>query len=110
MKWLELEDIKEQLRIEPDFTDDDKLLTRYGNSAEAVILNITGWTYEELKALNPIGEDEIPADIWEATVMLVNMSYEHRSPVSMQNLYSNPTFEMKLKPYIRLANKKDEQL
>lgn len=105
MKWLTLEDIKHQLRIEADYTDEDTLLTRYGNSAEAVVLNITGRTFDELKAMNPTGEDEIPADIWEASVMLVTMSYEHRSTVSMQNLYSNKAFDMKIKPYMRLTTK-----
>ena len=107
MKWLTLPEIKQQLRIEADYTDEDALLTRYGNSAEAVVLNITGRTYDELKAMNPAGEDEIPADIWEATVLMVSMSYEHRSAVSMQNLYSNPAFDMKIKPYIRLATKEE---
>ena len=107
MKWLTLPEIKQQLRIEADYTDEDALLTRYGNSAEAVVLNITGRTYDELKAMNPAGEDEIPADIWEATVLMVTMSYEHRSAVSMQNLYSNPAFDLKIKPYIRLATKEE---
>ena len=107
MKWLTLPEIKQQLRIEADYTDEDALLTRYGNSAEAVVLNITGRTFEELKTMNPAGEDTIPADIWEASVLLVTMSYEHRSAVSMQNLYHNPAFDMKVKPYIRLANKEE---
>ena len=46
MKWLTLTEIKQQLRIEADYTDEDALLTRYGNSAEAVVLNITGRTYD----------------------------------------------------------------
>ena len=107
MKWLTLQEIKQQLRIEADYTDDDALLTRYGNSAEAVVLNITGRTYEELVAMNPSGEDAIPADIWEATALLVTMSYEHRSAVSMQNLYSNPAFDMKIRHYVRLATKEE---
>lgn len=107
MKWLKLAEIKQQLRIEPDSHDEDALLERYGSSAESAILNITGRTYEELVSMNPLGENKIPADLWEATVMLVNMSYEHRSPVSMQNLYSNPSFDMKIKPYIRLASKNE---
>lgn len=103
MKWLTLEDIKKQLRIEPDFTDDDALLIRYGDSAESVILNITGRTYEELKSMNRLGDD-IPADIWEATVMLVTLSYEQRSPVSMQNMNAIPySFDMKVKPYMKLT-------
>ena len=105
MKWLSLEDIKKQLRIEPDFTEEDDLLTRYGNSAEASILNLTGRTYEELKEMNPVGENEIPADLWEATVMLVVSSDYHRGAVDIQQCLANPGFTMKLKPYVRLADK-----
>jgi hypothetical protein len=108
MKWLNLEDIKQQLRIESDFTDEDALLVRYGNSAEAVVLNLTGRTYEELKAMNPTGEDAIPADLWEATVLLVELSYQQRSPLTSQNLSVVPyAFDMKIKPYMRLTTKED---
>ena len=108
MKWLTLSEIKQQLRIEPDFTDDDALLTRYGNSAEAMVLNITGRTFEELKAMNPADEDSIPADIWEATVLLVTASYEQRSAISMQQLYAIPYgFDAKIKPYMRLSTKEE---
>lgn len=109
MKWLTLKEIKQQLRIEPDFTDEDSLLVRYGDSAEAVVLNITGRTFEELKAMNPAGEDAIPADVWEATVMLVEVSYNQRSPISQQNMSVVPyAFDMKIKPYMKLANWKEE--
>ncbi len=108
MKWLTLEEIKQQLRIESDWTDEDALLVRYGNSAEAVVLNLTGRTYDELKAMNPTGEDAIPADLWEATVLLVEVSYQQRSPISSQNLSVVPyAFDMKIKPYMRLTTKED---
>lgn len=109
MKWLTLKEIKQQLRIEPDFTDEDSLLVRYGDSAEAVVLNITGRTFEELKEMNPAGEDAIPADVWEATVMLVEVSYNQRSPISQQNMSVVPyAFDMKIKPYMKLANWEEE--
>lgn len=109
MKWLTLEDIKQQLRIEPDFVLEDNLLTRYGESAEAVVLNTTGRTYDELVAMNPTGENKIPADIWEASVMLVTLSYEQRSPVSMNNMYAIPySFDMKVSPYIRHTRKEEQ--
>ena len=106
MKWLTLEEIKQQLRIEPEFEDEDTLLTRYGNSAEAVVLNMTKRTFDELKAMNPTGEDAIPPDLWEASIMLVEVSYHQRSPISQQNLSVVPyAFDMKIKPYMRLADK-----
>ena len=104
MKWLTLEEIKQQLRIEPDFTDEDTLLERYGNSAELYVLNVTGRTYDELKAMNPTGEDEFPADLWEATIMLVQISYNRDTPISRQNMYIVPWgVDAKIKPYMRLA-------
>ena len=109
MKWLTLEEIRQQLRIAEDSHDEDALLVRYGNSAEAVVLNMTGRTYEELKAMNPTGEDAIPADVWEATVMLVELSYQQRSPLTSQKLSIIPlAFDVKIKPYVRLAMKEDE--
>lgn len=106
MKWLTLEEIKQQLRIEPEFEDEDTLLTRYGNSAEAVVLNMTKRTFDELKAMNPTGEDAIPDDLWEASIMLVEVSYHQRSPISQQHLSGVPyAFDMKIKPYMRLADK-----
>lgn len=108
MKWLTLEEIRQQLRIAEDCHEEDALLVRYGNSAEAVVLNMTGRTYDELKAMNPTGEDAIPADVWEATVMLVELSYQQRSPLTSQNLSIVPfAFDMKIKPYMRLTTKED---
>ena len=40
MKWLTLERIKQQLRIEPDFHDEDDILELYGDSAEDAIREI----------------------------------------------------------------------
>ena len=103
MKWITLDEIKEQLRIEPDYNEENDKLTRYGNSAEATILNITGRTYEELKNMNPMGEDTIPPDVWEATIMIVVVSYEHNSPIDNYQMYAVPYgVDMKLKPYIKL--------
>lgn len=103
MKWITLDDIKDQLRMESDYTDEDRKLERYGNSAEATILNLTGRTFEELKAMNPLGEDAIPPDVWEATILLVVVSYEQSSPVSQYQLYGVPySFNLKIKPYMKL--------
>ena len=101
MKWLTLELIKQQLRIEPDFTDEDKLLEKYGNSAEQTVMNITRRTYDNF--MSEYGQ--IPDDIVHATLLMVTESYEHHSPVSMQNMSIIPyALDIKLKPYMRLAS------
>ena len=104
MKWLELDDIKRQLRIELDYTDDDQELTGYGNSAEDTVLNICNRTYDDF--IDQYGD--IPQPIREASLLLVCTSYEHRSAVTQYQMYSvGYAFDMKVKPYMRLASDSD---
>lgn len=104
MKWLELDDIKRQLRIELDYTDEDQELTGYGNSAEDTVLNICNRTYDDF--IDNYGE--IPQPIREASLLLVCASYEHRSAVTQYQMYSvGYAFDMKVKPYMRLTSATD---
>ena len=100
MKWLTLEQIKQQLRIEQDFTDEDGLLEMYADSAEDTVLNICQRTYEDM--VDSFGG--IPQPIVEASLLLVAMSYEHRSPASQYQMYAvGYAFDMRIKPYMRLT-------
>lgn len=101
MKWLTLDEIKSQLRIEQDFDLENDKLTMYGDSAEAMVCEYTRRTYDDF--IDNYGE--IPAPIREASLLLVVASYEIGSPVSMQHM--SPVgygFDFKLKPYMRLAD------
>ena len=101
MKWLTLERIKQQCRIEQDFTEEDSLLEMYGESAEEVLLNHLNRSYEDIMQIY----GRIPAPLVHASLMLVDVSYQHRSPVSPQNMSIVPyTFDILVKPYMRLAN------
>jgi hypothetical protein len=101
MKWLTLDEIKEQLRIEADFDLENDKLTMYGESAEEVVCEICRRTYDDF--LDTYGA--IPAPIREASLLLVVASYEVGSPVSMQQMYAvGYGFDMKVKPYMRLAD------
>jgi uncharacterized phage protein (predicted DNA packaging) len=105
MKWLTLERIKQQCRIEPDFHDEDELLEMYGESAEEVLLNHLRRSYEDIMEVY----GRIPAPLTHAAMMLVDVSYTHRSPVSPQNISAVPyTFDILVKPYMRLANNYNE--
>jgi len=99
MKWLTLEYIKEHSRI--DYDIEDNLLTLYGESAEEMVLNVLNRSYNNvLETYN-----EIPAPLYQAALMLVDLSYQQRCPISMQNLYTVPyTFDFLVKPYMRLTN------
>jgi hypothetical protein len=106
MKLLTLERIKQQLRIEPDFHDEDDLLEEYGESAEDVLLNYLNRSYEDV--IEVYGR--VPAPLRHASLMLVDTSYQYRSPVSAQNISIVPyTFDLLIKPYMRLASPNENE-
>lgn len=101
MKWLTLEKIKQQCRIEADFTMEDALLTGYGNSAESTVLNHLNRTYYDLTEQY----GEVPQDLINASLMLVDVWYQHRSPIEALSLSIVPyTFDLLIKPYMKLAD------
>ena len=100
MKWLTLAQIKAQLRI--DGNSDDDLLTMYGEAAEDTLLNYLNKTYDEVIE----AYTTMPAPLVQASLMLVDVSYQYRSPLSPTNMYYVPyTFDVLIKPYMRLADK-----
>ena len=101
MKWLTLEQIKAQLRIEPDFTAEDTLLQSYGESAETTLLNYLDRQYTDI--LGSYGD--VPLPLVQASLMLVDTSYQQRSPISVTNISQVPyTFDLLVKPYMRLTS------
>lgn len=99
MKWLTISDIKKQLRV--DFDDEDDVLELYGSAAEDTVLNYMNRTYQDV--LEEYGE--VPAAIRQATLMLVDNSYQHRSPAeSTQMYYVMYGFDTLVRPYMRLTS------
>lgn len=99
MKWLTIADIKKQLRV--DFDDEDDVLELYGSAAEDTVLNCLNRTYQDV--LEEYGE--VPTAIRQATLMLVDSSYNHRSPAEpTQMYYVTYGFDILIKPYMRLIS------
>lgn len=98
MKWLTLERIKQQLRIEQDFHDEDDILDLYGDSAEEAILEVLNRSFEDISEVY----GRIPAPITHASLMLVASSYKEREKDLTQEVHNNPTFSLLLKPYMKL--------
>ena len=99
MKWLTLEGIKAQCRIEPDFHDEDDLLLEIGEGAEETVLNLCNRTYENLIETY----DKVPVSLIRASKLLVDIGYQYRSPVNTQQMYAVPyTFDLLIKPYMIL--------
>ena len=105
MKWLTLERIKQQLRIEQDFHDEDEILDLYGDSAEEAILEVLNRSFEDINEVY----GRIPAPIRQTSLMLVDSLYQFRGKDLAQTLQTNPTFALLLKPYMRLASASYEQ-
>lgn len=99
MKFLTLDYIKQQLRI--DWSEEDTLLDEYGKAAEDTLLNLLNRSYQDL--LESYGE--VPAPLVQAAMLLVGQSYQHREPSSAQNMSSVPyTFDLLIKSYMRLTS------
>jgi len=97
MKFLTLDYIKQHSRI--DYDCEAEILDIYGSAAEETLLNYIGMTYDELITKYT----KVPTPLVQAALMLVDVSYTHRSPVSPQNMSIVPyTFDILIKPYIKL--------
>lgn len=97
MDFLSINFIKNHSRIDADC--EDEVLALYGNAAEATLLNYLDRSYDEI--IDTYGE--MPAPLVQAALMLVDVSYQYRSPVSPNNLNIVPyTFDILIKPYIKL--------
>lgn len=103
MKWLTLNKIKAQLRIEPDFTMEDDQLTLYGEAAEDALLKVLNRSYGDLCDVY----GHVPSPVVHASLLLVASSYKDREKDLVQQVYANPTFSFLLKPYMRLASAED---
>ena len=99
MKWLTLEWIKLHSRI--DFDCEDDLLELYGEDAEQTILNLIRRSFDDL--IETYGE--VPKPLYVAALMMVEVSYTQRAPITQTNLYTVPyAFDTKVKPYMKLAD------
>lgn len=107
MKWLTIDYIKQHSRI--DYDCEDALLEVYGEAAEETVMNIIRRDYDEIVEKFGTTDKPVPAALIHASLVLVDLSYTQRSPVSQQNMYIVPyTFDMLVKPYMKLANDNNE--
>ena len=101
MKYLNIDQIKQQLRLDDQQVfDEHDLLELYGDSAEDTVLNILNRTMEDV--IEQYGR--IPAALRHATLMLVDNAYKERSPITPQNMSTVPyAFDLLVKPYMHLV-------
>ena len=107
MKWLTFELIKAQLRLDNEQAELERtLLELYGEAAEETILAMTNRTEASLRTL---GGGQIPRRAVQASLLLVDLSYKERSPISAQNMSVVPySFDLLIKPLMRLTSGDDD--
>ena len=99
MKWLTLERIKQQCRIEQDFHEEDDWLADVGEAEEDTMLEILGRSYEDL--IETYGK--VPTPIVQSTLELVDKSYQYRSAINPQQMYLVPySIDYRIRPYMKL--------
>lgn len=102
MIWTTIQYIKEHSRICCD--GEDGVLELYGAAAEKTIMKLLDRDYDDIVGTFGTADQPIPEPIRQATLMLVDMSYQHRSPADTMNLSFVPySFDLLLKPYMRLS-------
>mgnify|MGYP006360265345 FL=1 len=102
MIWTTLAYIKQHSRICCD--GEDGTLELYGAAAEKTVMNYLERDYDDIVGTFGTDEQPVPEPIRQATLMLVDVSYMQRSPVTVQNLYLvGYGFDALLKPYMRLS-------
>ncbi len=96
MKWLTIDYIKEHSRI--DYDCENAALELYGSAAEDTILSVVRRTLENVK--DKWGA--IPPAFYQAALMLTDLGYQNRSPISVTNMSVVPyTFDMLIAEYMR---------
>lgn len=98
MKFLTLDYIQKHSRI--DGSCEAEILNLYGEAAEETVLNYLGMSLDELKAAHG---GTVPKPVVQAALLLVDTSYQYRSPITPGNVSLVPyTFDILLKPYVKL--------
>lgn len=105
MNWLTLDLIKQHLRLDDAQANAESgILTIYGNSSERAVLNLLRRTTDDL--VEAYGE--VPLDLVHASLMLVEIAYQHRSSITSATVnLVGYTFDVLIKPYMRLAGDDD---
>lgn len=84
IKDIDLEFIKNYLRIEQDFTDDDEELETFMMVAKEYLKQVCGLTEDEFLNVNTL----IPAYL-----ILISEQYEYRSAMVQTNTKANPLIQ-----------------
>lgn len=101
--FLTLEEIKKQLNIDPQFTDDDQYLQDLGEVAEKAVEKHIDMNLEVLASKNGGG---LPSPILHAMKLMIGNLYENREPVAYSGAVEVPlSYQYLLSLYKNYSNK-----
>ena len=99
MKFLKFDDVKAQLRLDDQQAEEERnIIELHAKAAEDA-------EYPDHRTLTEVFETygEIPAGLTYAALLLTDDAYNHRGSISPQAVYHLPTFDLNVKPYVKLT-------
>lgn len=100
MKFLKFDDVKAQLRLDDQQAEDERaIIERHACAAEDAVLNVCNRTATEF--FETYGE--IPSGIVVAALLLTDDLYNHRGTGSPTSVYQLSSFDINVRPYVRLT-------
>ena len=101
MKYLTFEQIKQQLRLDDEQAERERIrLEGMAEAAEDAVLTIIRRPLNNVKQVY----GHVPQKLIQVTLLLVDEWYKYRSPVEHGQLYPVPyAYDLMLKPMMRLA-------
>lgn len=105
MKYLTFDQIKAQLRLDDEQAAlEQSILTTYGEAAEDAVLNVCNRTITDIYSTY----GEVPTGLVVAALLLVDDTYNNRGTITPMSVQHLPTFDINVKPYIKLTSNDDE--
>ena len=105
MKYLTFDQIKAQLRLDDEQAEEERtIIERHASAAEDAVLNVLNRSLTELYSTY----GEVPSGIIVAALLLTDDLYNHRGTVSPAAVYHLPTFDINVKPYMKLTTNNEK--
>ena len=105
MRFLTFDQIKAQLRLDDEqATQERDLLITYGEAAEDAVLNVCNRTITDIYSTY----GNVPTGFVVAALLLVDDTYNNRGTITPTSVRHLPTFDINVKPYMKLTSNGDE--
>ena len=101
MKFLTFDQVKAQLRLDDEQAElEESIITTHAEAAENAVLNVCNRTLTDISEIY----GEVPSGLVVAALLLTDDMYNHRGTISPTAVYHLPTFDINVKPYIKLTD------